>query len=220
MNLTERFLSASRDIWNTYYTHPFVKGIADGTLDINKFRYYIIQDYLYLIDYAKVFSIGAAKARDINTMQFFSSYANLIFSYETDIHKGYIQRLEISQEELRGAEMGLSSISYVSYMLRIAYEGSAAETLAAVISCALSYEAIGRKIAAENPDSVNYPMYGDWIKGYASDAYRDANLKISALANKTAENLSEMQIQRLTDIFVTCSKYEYAFWEMAWTAGK
>ena len=76
MNITEHLLDSSKEIWKQYHKHPFVRGIGDGTLDKEKFRFYIIQDYLYLIDYAKVFSIGAAKAQDLSTMQFFSGYAN------------------------------------------------------------------------------------------------------------------------------------------------
>ena len=65
MKLTDQMSAAVKDIWAEYYTHPFVKGIEDGTLDREKFRYYIIQDYLYLIEYTKVFGIGIAKATAI-----------------------------------------------------------------------------------------------------------------------------------------------------------
>ena len=61
MTAAERLLDASKDIWAKYHEHPFVKGIADGSLDKEKFKYYMIQDYLYLIDYTKVFAVGAAK---------------------------------------------------------------------------------------------------------------------------------------------------------------
>lgn len=125
MNITERFLDSSKEIWAQYHAHPFVKGIGDGSLDKKKFKYYILQDYLYLIDYAKVFSIGAAKAQELSTMQFFSGYANQIFGYETDIHKGYLDRFKISEAEIQTTKMSLDNLSYVSYMLRVAYEGGA-----------------------------------------------------------------------------------------------
>ncbi len=78
MNTSERLLNATRDIWAAYNEHPFVLGIQDGTLDQNKFRYYIIQDYLYLEEYAKVFALGIAKARSPETMQLFSKYVTLL----------------------------------------------------------------------------------------------------------------------------------------------
>ena len=63
MTMTERLLEATKEIWDGYNETPFVKGIADGSLDHEKFKYYMIQDYLYLLDYTKVFSIGTAKAK-------------------------------------------------------------------------------------------------------------------------------------------------------------
>lgn len=63
MKTTERLLAATKGIWTAYNAHPFVLGIQDGTLDQEKFRYCIIQDYLYLEEYLKVFAVGIAKAR-------------------------------------------------------------------------------------------------------------------------------------------------------------
>lgn len=73
----------------------------------------ILQDYLYLIDYAKVFSIGAAKAQELSTMQFFSGYANQIFGYEIDIHKGYLDCFKISEAEIQTTKMSLDNLSYI-----------------------------------------------------------------------------------------------------------
>ncbi|WP_412694364.1 hypothetical protein [Clostridium sp. AF29-8BH] len=74
MTMTERLLEATKEIWAGYNEKPFVKGIADGSLDHDKFKYYMIQDYLYLIDYTKVFSIGAAKSTDLAFMRLFAGY--------------------------------------------------------------------------------------------------------------------------------------------------
>ena len=72
MNTVQTLLDAVKDIWNQYHVHPFVLGIRDGTLDREKFRYYIIQDYLYLMDYARTFAIGVAKARSKETANLFA----------------------------------------------------------------------------------------------------------------------------------------------------
>jgi thiaminase/transcriptional activator TenA len=220
MNITEHFLESSKEIWEQYHKHPFVRRIGDGTLDKEKFRFYIIQDYLYLIDYAKVFSIGAAKAQDLSTMQFFSGYANELFAYETDIHKGYMERYKITDDDIKNSRMSQANLSYVSYMIRCAYEGGAAEILAAVLSCGISYETIARRIVADNPGSEDDPFYGDWIRGYASDEFRDGNEHMKTLIEKFTKDYSDEQIAHLTDIFVNCSKYELGFWNMAWNMEK
>ena len=76
--MIERLLKVTENIWKQYYSHPFVKGIQDGTLDKEKFRYYIIQDYLYLEEYAKVFAIGLAKAKSLSTTRLFSGYIDTL----------------------------------------------------------------------------------------------------------------------------------------------
>ena len=80
MKLTTQMSAAVEDIWAEYYTHPFVKGIENGTLDQEKFRYYIKQDYLYLIEYTKVFGIGIAKAKSTEMTKLFASYEHSIWS--------------------------------------------------------------------------------------------------------------------------------------------
>ena len=72
MKLTERLLDAAQHIWAQYNVHPFVLGIQNGNLDREKFRWYMIQDYWYLMEYTKVFAIGVAKSHSIEAMKVFN----------------------------------------------------------------------------------------------------------------------------------------------------
>ena len=99
MTMTERLLEATKEIWDGYNETPFVKGIADGSLDHEKFKYYMIQDYLYLLDYTKVFSIGTAKAKNLDAMRLFAGYTHSILDGEMDIHRAYMTRLGIATED-------------------------------------------------------------------------------------------------------------------------
>lgn len=216
MTTTERLLAASEHIWEQYHSHPFVRGIADGSLDQEKFRYYMIQDYLYLIDYAKVFAVGVAKASDMETMALYAGYVHQILDGEMDIHKGYMARLGISMEEVEHTPLALDNLSYTSYMLRVAYEEGAGEVAAAILSCAVSYEVIARKIVEENPAAADHPFYGEWVRGYAADGYHEGNQVLIDLTEKLTAGYSEEQLKHLEDIFVACSRYEGAFWDMAW----
>lgn len=219
MNTVDKLLDATKEIWTAYNEHPFVLGIQNGTLDREKFRYYIIQDYLYLADYAKTFAIGVAKAQSLEMANLFAKYI-AVMNGELDVHNGYLSRLSVTQEEINSMNRSLDNLSYTSYMLRVAYEEGEAEILAAILSCAYSYEIIAKNIVRNNPDSVNDSFYGDWIKGYASDAYAKENVVLLNILNGLTENYTESQIQRLIDIFVACSRYESAFWEMSWTMSK
>ena len=220
MKTTERLLAETKEIWAAYNEHPFVLGIQDGTLDQKKFRYYIIQDYLYLEEYTKVFALGIAKAKGPETVNLFSKYVTLLTEGEMDIHRGYMGRFSVSREELEAASRALDNLSYTSYMLRVAYEEGEAEILAAILSCAYSYEVIARKIVERNPTAIDHPFYGDWIRGYADPHYSESNRLLLDMTDKLTRHYTEQQLQHLTDIFVACSRYEPAFWELAWNVRK
>lgn len=216
MKTIDRLLSASQSVWDTYHQHPFVLGLQNGTLDQAKFRHYILQDYLYLIEYAKVFAIGITKARSLPVMQLFSSYIQSIVHSEMTTHTGYMEKLNISREELAQTPVALSNRSYTAYMMQVAYEGGEAEALTAILSCAYSYEAIGCAIARENPDAAIHPLYGDWVQYYSGDQYHQDNLRLLNMLETLTKNYTEQQLCRLENIFVICSRYESEFWDMAW----
>ena len=216
MTPTERLLAGTKELWAKYLEHPFVQGIADGTLAHEKFQYYMIQDYLYLIDYAKVFALGAVKARDLEAMQLFAGYVGRIFNGEMDIHKTYMKRLGISLSDVEQTKIALDNRSYTAYMLSVAFNEGPAEIVASILSCAVSYEYIARNLLKQHPDADRHPFYGEWVSGYASEGYHEANLKLIALMDRLAKDYTEEQLLHLEEIFYECSRYEMAFWDMAW----
>lgn len=215
MKTTERLLLATKEIWAQYHQHPFVLGIQDGTLDKAKFRFYMIQDYLYLADYAKTFAVGVAKAKSLQTANLFAKYIP-VMNGELNVHNGYLARLGVTQEEIDATPRTLDNLSYTSYMLRVAYEEGDVEILTAILACAYSYEVIAKKMVARNPKAVDDPFYGDWVKGYISEEYAAENKILLDTLDCLTETYTETQLRHLVDIFVACSRYELAFWEMAW----
>lgn len=216
MNICERLLDAAKETWAAYNVHPFVLGIQNGTLDREKFRWYIIQDYLYLWDYAKVFAIGVAKAKSLETANLFAKFIPTM-NGELNVHSGYLARLGVSQAEIDASKPSLDNLSYTSYMLRVAYEEGEGEILAAILACAYSYEVIAKKIIENNPDAVKDAFYGDWVRGYINDAYAADNRILLDTLSRLTRDYSEEQQRHIEDIFVACSRYELAFWEMAWS---
>lgn len=215
MKTTERLIESAREIWNEYYDHPFVRGIKDGTLDREKFKYYIIQDYLYLIDYVRVFAIGAAKAPDVPAMKLFVDYCKTILDTEMNIHDGYMGKLGITEEDL-DMQMAIDNAAYTSYMLRVAYEEDAAAIAVTILACAYSYEVISRRMVSESPESLDDPMYGEWIKGYSCEEYHQENLTLMEFTDRLTEGISEEEYKHLERIFVDCSRFEKMFWDMGW----
>ena len=216
MSITDRVLDSSKTIWGGYGSHPFVMGIAGGTLPVEKFRYFMIQDYLYLQDYIKVFSIGIAKTQDLEILQAFSGYVHHILEEEMAIHRAYMKRLGITEAELKAARMAQDNLSYTSYMLRCAYEGGPAEVCAAILPCGVSYEDLAVAMVQADPRCAEHAFYGEWIRGYADPAYHASNEVLRGILERAAAGYNEQQIAHLIEIAQRCCTYEGMFWDLSW----
>lgn len=215
MSISSRLHDAAAPIWEACLKHPFVTGIGDGTLAVEKFRHFMLQDYLYLFDYARVFALGVVKARDPELMRTFSQNVDAILNGEMNIHRAYMARLGITEVQVLAVKPALDNLSYTNYMLSVAHTGGPAEIVAAILACSWSYAEIGRALA-EIPGAAEHPFYGEWIQGYASEAYSATNQALIELMDSLAANATETQIAYLTEVFVNCSRYELGFWDMAW----
>ena len=207
--------NAAASIWEDCLNHPFVTGIGDGTLAVEKFQYFMLQDYLYLFDYARVFALGVVKARDPELMRTFAANVDAILGGEMKIHKAYMKRLGISEEQVFAVKPALDNLSYTNYMLSIASNGTPMEIVAAILACSWSYAEIGQALVAV-PGAAEHPFYGEWIQGYASEDYAATNQALIELMDSLAADATEDQIAYLTEIFVNCSRYELGFWDMSW----
>ena len=214
-SVSYRLHDAAAPIWEACLKHPFVTGIGDGTLAVEKFRYFMLQDYLYLFDYARVFALGVVKARDPRLMRTFAANVDAILGGEMEIHRTYMARLGITEEQVFAVKPALDNLSYTNYMLSVASTGGPAEIVASILACSWSYAEIGQALAGI-PGAAEHPFYGEWIRGYASDSYAATNQSLIELMDELAAGASGEQLARLTEIFVNCSRYELGFWDMSW----
>ena len=214
-SVSTRLHDAAAPVWEACLRHPFVTGIGDGTLDMEKFRYFMLQDYLYLFDYARVFALGVVKARDPELMRVFAANVDAILGGEMKIHRAYMKRLDITEEQVFSVKPALANLSYTNYMLSVAHAGTPMEIVASILACSWSYAEIGQTLAAI-PGAAEHPFYGEWIRGYASEEYAATNQALIELMDSLAADAGEEQLAYLTDVFVNCSRYELGFWDMAW----
>ncbi|ADU85233.1 thiaminase II [Helicobacter pylori] len=215
MQVSQYLYKSTQSIWGNCISHPFVQGIGHGTLEKDKFRFYIIQDYLFLLEYAKVFALGVIKASDEMVMREFSNAIQDILNNEMSIHNHYIKELQITLKELKNAHPTLANQSYTSYMLAEGFKGSIKEVTVAVLACAWSYLVIAQNLS-QIPNALEHAFYGHWIKGYSSKEFQACvTWNINLLDSLTLAS-SKQEIEKLKDIFTTTSEYEYLFWDMAY----
>lgn len=215
LKFSERLFQAAKPIWDQNHQHPFVQGIGNGRLDIEKFKFYMCQDYLYLIDYSRLFALGSLKSSDLKTMSTFAKLLDSTLNVEMSLHRSYAERLGISYEALEGTKPSPITLAYSSYMLNVSHRGDIATLIAAVLPCTWSYYEIGKALS-KIPGATDHEFYGDWVKMYASEEFGELADWLISLLDELTVGKTDSELGELEDIFLNTSRYEYLFWDMSY----
>jgi thiaminase/transcriptional activator TenA len=211
---TDRLYRLAQPVWEAQHQHPFVRGIGDGSLDIEKFKFWVRQDYPFLIDYARMLGLAAARAPDLATMRRFADLFQATVSVEMELHRSYAAEFGISLEELEKEEKAPATRGYTDFLLRAAAVSEFAELLAALLPCMWGFCDIGQRLA-QGPRPAD-ERYAKWIDMYSSPEFAEVAEWCRTLVDEAAAGLPEETLRRMEDAFLTSSRYELLFWEMAW----
>lgn len=214
MAFTDELYKAALPLWQAQVEHPFVRGIGDGSLDEERFKRWVLQDYVYLKEFARLFAWGVAKADRLECMSWFARMLDLTLNTEMDLHRQYAERFGITPEELEAVEMWPTNRSYTDFLVRTAADGDLADLVAALLPCAWGYVYVARQLSEAEPPGDQ--RYADWIDQYASEEFADAAEWLKVEMNRLGEHLPAGKKQRLKELFVLSSRYEWLFWEMCW----
>jgi thiaminase/transcriptional activator TenA len=215
MLFTDRLRQKAAPIWEKELQHPFVKGIGDGTLPVEKFKFYMGQDYLFLIEYCKVFALAVVKAQDLPTMGKFAQLLHATLTVEMDLHRGYARKFGITPEELERTSIAPTTHAYTRHLLHVAETGTLGDLISAVLPCQLGYWEIGNHLAQIRKPPLQ-PLYQEWIQMYSSQEFGALAQGLSDLMNTLAEGEKEKNLARMEEQFLISSRYEYMFWEMCY----
>ncbi len=214
MPLTDDLHAAATPIWEAQLQHPFVKGLGDGSLELAKFKRWVVQDYLYLKEFARIFAWAVAKSDRLESMSWYAKVLDLTLNTEMALHRSYAERFGISAAELESAPMWPTTRAYTDFLVRVSADGDMADLLAALLPCAWGYVYLARELV-----KLGIPQesrYADWIEQYASEEFAQAAEWLKAELNRVAQPLSNDKRQRLIELFALSSRYEWRFWEMCW----
>jgi len=208
--------AAADDVWEAQHAHPFVTGIGDGTLALDRFRFWVAQDFRYLIDYARLFALGAARAPDLATMRRLAELAQETLGTEMDLHRSYAAEFGLTAAELEATEPAPTTQGYVDFLLRTATVGDFAELLAALLPCMWGFSEVGQRLAARPGGPPSDPRYAAWIAMYASDEFAELAAWCREITDRAGADAGPATRAAMERAFVTSSRYELAFWQMAW----
>ena len=209
--------SLTADLWNgitsiyeAILEHPFVTGLTDGTLPADAFAFYVVQDALYLRDYAKTLAVVAAKAPDTAGTEMFARHAAEIITVERVLHDSLMADLGIDAAAAEAAEPAPTTVAYTSYLLATALSGSYAEGVGVVLPCYWIYYEVGRELLRRgSPNSA----YQKWIDTYADDQYGDVVRSVLDVGDALGPSLGAAERARVERHFRVTSQYEWMFWD-------
>lgn len=214
MSICDDLYAAAKPIWDAQLEHPFVRGLGDGSLAVDRFKRWVLQDYRYLTEFARVLAWAVAKAPELDSMRWYANVLHLTLDTEMELHRAYAERFGISAADLATEPLWPTTRAYTDFLVRVAADGDMADLLAALLPCAWGYVYVAQHLAAgAHPDD---PRYADWVTQYASDEFAEAAEWLRQELDRLALGASRDKRQRLVDLFLTSSRYEWRFWEMCW----
>jgi thiaminase/transcriptional activator TenA len=201
-------------VWAAIHRHPFVRAIGDGSISRDRLEFYLRQDHAYLVDFARVIALAAARAPDVEGMRFFSSLLETTLHAEMDLHRRTCASHGIGLEELEAVEPGLVTLSYSSFLIRTLHEGSAGDVPAVLLPCAAGYVEIADGLRSAGPP--DHPWCREWIETYSGQELRRVANRLAAGLDEIAAVASGPERARFEDLYRTSARYELLFFDAAW----
>ena len=217
-----RLRDAAGAVWQDYTHHAFVEGLREGTLPRKAFLGYLVQDYVFLIHFARAWALAVTKADALEEMRACAATVDALVNHELSLHEKTCAEAGLSEDDLYSAEEHPANLAYTRYVLDAGHSGNFLDLLAALAPCVMGYGEIGARLG---PVPDDHP-YADWIATYAGDDYqqvcRDAGaLFDGAVARRLGDDPTATPAwDRLCHHFTTATRLEVAFWDMGLSFGR
>lgn len=212
-NILDEIIKDSIPIWDLCINTEFVQEITDGSIDDKKVLKYIIEDTIYLREYAKCFAYAITKCNTLDEMKFFYLILGFVNEAETSVRKEFLKKHHFKDDEVFKLKPSDACKKYTDHMLKYAKDGSLEEVLCAILPCMLSYQYIFYKIYKDKPNIPNTKYYC-LLCYYISEEYKETAKSWIDYSNKLLSNYKDNK--KLKEIFRYSSLCELEFWKMSY----
>ncbi|KAI4665108.1 uncharacterized protein J4E79_003408 [Alternaria viburni] len=204
--------------WKEYTQHEFVQSMGAGTLPVEKFMYYLVQDYLFLVQFARANALSAYKSSNLRDIGY-SVQQVVTLQEEIKLHIDFCKEYGLSEADIIEEEEDQATTAYTRYVLDIGLSQDYLALQIALLPCLIGYGIIAKRLY-EDPSTVRVgSKYWKWIEQYVAEEYREAMMRGSELVEKHAEGLSPSRVEELAKIFIHATNMEKGFWDMGLRAG-
>lgn len=214
MTLFDDLKAAIGSEWTAYTEHEFVRRLGDGTLPLPVFQDYLVQDYLFLVQFARANALVAYKSRSLAEIREASEGLQAIL-HETELHRRLTSRWGISEAELDAAPEKQATVAYTRYVLDSGMAGDLLDLHVALAPCTIGYAEIGTALAPALRDRPDHP-YAEWIAEYAGAEFQaGAAAAVSRLDTLSAGEATGRRFDELVRVFRAATRLEADFWQQA-----
>ena len=214
-SLFGRLRAKAPDVWQSYVDHEFVRKLGNGTLPEECFRHYLIQDYLFLIQFARAYALAVYKADDLAAMRQFSQTVSAILDMEMSLHLDFCKDWGLAEGDIVSQPESRATVGYTRYVLEKGHQGDVIDLHVAVMPCMVGYAEIANRLMASSDTKLEGNPYRAWIEMYASEDFQNvAKAEITLLDALAPKRGGEARIADLTQTFATASRLEADFWQM------
>ena len=210
---TGELWAAGEPVYRHILLHPFLGGLSDGTLDLQAFRFYVVEDAYYLTQFARTLSVLASKAPRDEWIVAFDRDAIGSLEAERALHESYFRDFALSEQEIRARPPAPTNLAYTSYLLATVHSSAFVEALSAVLPCYWIYAEVGKALARKGSSN---PLYQRWIDNYGSEAYEATVEAVLGIMDDVAKEEGRSSRASMIRNFVTTSRYEWMFWDMGY----
>jgi thiaminase/transcriptional activator TenA len=213
MAFTEELWRSIEPIYGAILRHPFLRGLTDGSLPRESFKFYAVQDALYLREFARALSLAGARAPEDDWIIMFNEHAAGALKVERALHEGFFRDFGLTPADVAATPPAPTNVAYTSYLLAVAYGAPFHEAIAALLPCYWIYWEVGREL--ERVGSAD-PLYKRWIGTYASEEFGAVVRAVVGAADLVAGRLTPIERDAMRGHFITTSRYEWMFWDMGY----
>ena len=216
-SLFDQLKRACVDEWNAYCHHDFVNEIGEGTLPIESFRYYLEQDYIFLIHFSRAWALAVYKSSSVAEMQWATEILHSTVNTEMSLHVGFSERFGVSQEQLENTKEAQANLAYTRFVLDKGLAGDLLDLYVALMPCVVGYAEIGNRLSLEYDSVLADNPYREWIEMYSSEEYQTLAIKsISVLERICRERGGMSRIDELKATFRSATVLEEGFWSLCY----
>lgn len=217
MKLTEALYAGVIDLWREATEKAFVMEMAKGTLDERLFRNYMIQDYLYLLDYIDTLKFMQKQTEDTKLADLLQRVITGTENETYRIHLPQMKQMGVSDEDIAGTVKLPVITEYLGYMRTQTMENGIIAGLTALLQCSWLYAYIGEIMASEHSVEIEESPYKFWFDAYTRKEYVIANQRWKDVLDSEAKEISSDISSLLVGIFRTCAGHENELWDALYT---